>query len=39
MFSIYGIRLDDCLTTGFKNYVAYVTSHRAVVKRKKRGKR
>nr|DAS17911.1 MAG TPA: hypothetical protein [Caudoviricetes sp.] len=23
----------------FRNYVAYVTSHRAVVKRKKRGKR
>lgn len=28
---------DDVLA--FRNYVAYVTSHRAVVKRKKRGKR
>ena len=36
---MFDFRIDCSLTTGFKNYVAYVTSPRAGVKRKKRGKR
>jgi hypothetical protein len=28
-------RIDCLLTTEFKNYVAYATSHRAMLKRKK----
>ena len=36
---MFYFRVDCSLTTGFKNYVAYVTSHKAVVKRKKRSKR
>ena len=32
---MFYFRIDCSLTTGFKNYVAYVTSHKAVVRERK----